>query len=265
MSSGSAPPSAVRSWSAVAYGARWAPPNTKPRRFRRRPRRASRSSPTWWPRQSRTPTRARRWSGSPRSRPRCGGSRRWSRRGPRRPRSSTPSPRRWSGCSDADGVALNRYEPDDEVTVVAHRGLDAARSPPGTRVSHEGENVTLNGAAHRAARPDGELRAARRRPCGACAHVGCARERRSADRRRRPAVGRRSIASWKGERVAAGRHRGADGPVRRSCSTPRSRTPTAATSSRPRGRVCSPPATRPAAASCATCTTARSSGWCTPS
>jgi signal transduction histidine kinase/PAS domain-containing protein len=43
---------------------------------------------------------------------------------------------------DADGVTLSRYEPDDEVTVVAHRGANASKVPPGTRVSHVGENVT---------------------------------------------------------------------------------------------------------------------------
>jgi signal transduction histidine kinase len=43
---------------------------------------------------------------------------------------------------DADGVTLSRYEPGDEVTVVAHRGANASKVPPGTRVSHVGENVT---------------------------------------------------------------------------------------------------------------------------
>jgi signal transduction histidine kinase len=43
---------------------------------------------------------------------------------------------------EADQVALSRYEPDSEVTVVAHRGTGAQRVPPGTRVSHEGESVT---------------------------------------------------------------------------------------------------------------------------
>jgi signal transduction histidine kinase len=42
----------------------------------------------------------------------------------------------------ADQVALNRYEPGDEISVLAHRGLDVARTPVGSRVSHEGENVT---------------------------------------------------------------------------------------------------------------------------
>jgi PAS domain S-box-containing protein len=41
----------------------------------------------------------------------------------------------------ADGVTLSRYEEDDEVTVVAHRGSDPRRVPIGTRLSHRGENV----------------------------------------------------------------------------------------------------------------------------
>jgi PAS domain S-box-containing protein len=42
----------------------------------------------------------------------------------------------------ADGATLARYEPDEEVTVVAHRGLNAALLPPGTRTSHKGDNVS---------------------------------------------------------------------------------------------------------------------------
>jgi len=42
---------------------------------------------------------------------------------------------------EADQVVLSRYEPGAEVTVVAHRGASARRVPPGTRVSHDGENV----------------------------------------------------------------------------------------------------------------------------
>jgi signal transduction histidine kinase len=45
------------------------------------------------------------------------------------------------GLLGADGVTLSRYEPDEELTVVARRGSNAARVPPGTRVSHQGENV----------------------------------------------------------------------------------------------------------------------------
>jgi signal transduction histidine kinase len=37
---------------------------------------------------------------------------------------------------------LSRYEPADEVVVVGHSGSDSRRVPPGTRVSHLGENVT---------------------------------------------------------------------------------------------------------------------------
>jgi len=43
---------------------------------------------------------------------------------------------------DADQVALNRFEPGAEIAVLAHRGLDVARTPVGSRVSHEGESVT---------------------------------------------------------------------------------------------------------------------------
>jgi signal transduction histidine kinase len=46
------------------------------------------------------------------------------------------------GLLDADGVLLGRYEPGGEVTFVAHRGANSARVPAGTRVSHEGRNVT---------------------------------------------------------------------------------------------------------------------------
>jgi signal transduction histidine kinase len=46
------------------------------------------------------------------------------------------------GLLDADGVTLSRYEPGEETTVVAHRGPNAGRLPPGSRVSHQGENVT---------------------------------------------------------------------------------------------------------------------------
>ena len=42
---------------------------------------------------------------------------------------------------DADQVMLARYERGTELTVVAHRGASARLAPPGTRVSHAGENV----------------------------------------------------------------------------------------------------------------------------
>ncbi|MFL5840587.1 MAG: GAF domain-containing protein, partial [Thermoleophilaceae bacterium] len=43
---------------------------------------------------------------------------------------------------DADGVTVSRYEPFDEVTVVAHHASNASRVPPGTRVRAEAESVT---------------------------------------------------------------------------------------------------------------------------
>ena len=43
---------------------------------------------------------------------------------------------------DADGVALIRYEPGEEATILAHRGANAALLPPGSRLAHRGQNVT---------------------------------------------------------------------------------------------------------------------------
>jgi PAS domain S-box-containing protein len=43
---------------------------------------------------------------------------------------------------EADQVALNRFDPGDEISVLAHRGLDVERTPVGSRVSTEGESVT---------------------------------------------------------------------------------------------------------------------------
>jgi signal transduction histidine kinase len=42
----------------------------------------------------------------------------------------------------ADQVALSRYEAGAEITIVASRGLQAHRVPPGTRVALDGESVT---------------------------------------------------------------------------------------------------------------------------
>jgi signal transduction histidine kinase len=43
---------------------------------------------------------------------------------------------------DADQVALNRFEPGDEVLVLAHRGVDVTRTPIGSRVSIDGQSAT---------------------------------------------------------------------------------------------------------------------------
>jgi PAS domain S-box-containing protein len=43
---------------------------------------------------------------------------------------------------DADQVSLSRYEPGDEVTVLAHRGVGAAEVTLGARVRHDGTSAT---------------------------------------------------------------------------------------------------------------------------
>jgi GAF domain-containing protein len=43
---------------------------------------------------------------------------------------------------DADGVLLSRYEPGTDVTIVAQRGSGIEGLAPGSRVSHEGRNLT---------------------------------------------------------------------------------------------------------------------------
>jgi signal transduction histidine kinase len=45
------------------------------------------------------------------------------------------------GALDADHVVLCRYEPEGELTVVAHRGSGAARISPGLRLRHEDDSV----------------------------------------------------------------------------------------------------------------------------
>ena len=116
---------------------------------------------------------------------------------------------------DADGVTLGRYEPGDEITVVAHRGPDASRLPPGTRVDHAGETVST--AVRRTGRP------ARREHYpgtkGAIAEIAEALAVTSAVGAplvvdgRLWGVGRRELDR---RAAAPGRHRGAHAPVRRA-------------------------------------------------
>jgi signal transduction histidine kinase len=42
----------------------------------------------------------------------------------------------------ADGITIVRYELDDELTVLAHRGPAAEQTPPGTRIRHDGASVS---------------------------------------------------------------------------------------------------------------------------
>ena len=55
------------------------------------------------------------------------------------------------GLLDAHGVLLGRYERGEDMILVAHRGAYASRLPPGTRISHQGHNVTT--MVRRSARP----------------------------------------------------------------------------------------------------------------
>jgi PAS domain S-box-containing protein len=52
---------------------------------------------------------------------------------------------------EADQVALNRFEAGDELVVLAHRGLDVARTPVGSRISVRGDSATA--LVHRTGRP----------------------------------------------------------------------------------------------------------------
>jgi PAS domain S-box-containing protein len=52
---------------------------------------------------------------------------------------------------ESDQVAVNRFEPGEEIHVLAHRGLDVERTPVGSRVSIKGESVTA--AVRRTGRP----------------------------------------------------------------------------------------------------------------
>jgi GAF domain-containing protein len=52
---------------------------------------------------------------------------------------------------DADGITLVRFEADNEVTVLAHRGMSAPQLPPGTRLPQDGASVS--GTIRRTQRP----------------------------------------------------------------------------------------------------------------
>jgi signal transduction histidine kinase len=52
---------------------------------------------------------------------------------------------------DADGVTLGRYEADNAITVVAHRGWENWELPTGARFTHDGDSVTA--AVRRTGRP----------------------------------------------------------------------------------------------------------------
>ena len=145
--------SPVRSVSAGAYGARW----------------ASDTTPSTFPPETEIAHRAvhrpggdghrqrRRASGGGaarrRSRRRCDGSRRWSPKAPRPPRSSTRWPRRWRGCSAPTRRALSLRAGREH-----HRGRRSrVRGGAGAArlaVSQRGQERRSDGPAHGAACPD---------------------------------------------------------------------------------------------------------------
>ena len=71
------------------------------------------------------------------------------------------------GLLGADGVTLSRYEPDDAVILVAHRGTGAEMAPAGTRLSLTGENVASKVRRTGQRGPHGELHGQRRPHRGA--------------------------------------------------------------------------------------------------
>ncbi|HWD74202.1 MAG TPA: GAF domain-containing protein [Solirubrobacteraceae bacterium] len=99
---------------------------------------------------------------------------------------------------DADQVALNRFEPGNEMLVLAHRGLDAARTPVGSVVSTEGESATATvRRTGRPARMEGYAGA-----CGPLAELARATGLRSSVSAPITVEGRLwglITASWKGE------------------------------------------------------------------
>ncbi len=139
---------------------------------------------------------------------------------------------------DADAVVLARFEPGDEVTVVAHRGAGAGRLPPGTRIRRKrddgghglGEALGMratSGVADRGGRP-----AVGRRHRGMAKRRAAARRRRAAHVAVRPAArngNRQRPRPRPAERLArASAHRGrrgapacGAGPARRRAAAAR--------------------------------------------
>ena len=149
------------------------------------------TSPSWSPPRSRTSMRGRRSAAWPTSRRRCGAWPRWppARRPPRGLRRSVAE--EIQRLLDVSVATSFRYEDDDTVTVVAAAGEPDAL-PPGrgrfpldgdslvTRVWRSGEPVRIDDFAQ----VSGTI--------GATRGTSGPLRRRRADRRRRPALGRRS-------------------------------------------------------------------------
>ena len=161
--------------------------------------------------------RARRWSGSPTSRPRCGGWRRSSRSESYRSEvfravaeevGAAPRCRRRGDCSGSSRTARRRRRQSDAAT--------AARMPIGTRVDLEGDSVVAavlrdrrGGRDRRLRRGDGRVRRHGR------ASLRVRSSRRRPDRRRGRLWGAIIGALERAEPLPAG-HRGAARPVHRA-------------------------------------------------
>ncbi len=125
----------------------------------------------------------------PRSRRRCGGSRRWWRVGCRRRSCSRRSPRRSGELLSVESRGMGRYEPDGTVTIVAGWGRAGDRFPVGSRWGLGGKNLaTIVFETGRPARIDSLCRCLRPDRCRSPRERGRLR-RRDADHRRGPPLG----------------------------------------------------------------------------
>ena len=182
----------------------------------RTPRRGWPRSPSWWRRRSPTPTAAPLSPGWPRSRPRCGGWRRWWRAGRRQRRCSRRSleevgrllPSR-SGDHGAATSPTVRYLRRD----LGHGGrpllpLAAGGAPRGTTSARSCSRPAVRPGSTAMPMASGPIGAARR-------EVGHPLVGRDADHRRGAPVGRDGRRFDPGAAAAAGR-RGAPGLVHRA-------------------------------------------------
>ena len=157
-------------------------------RCRPAPRRGWPGSPSWPPPRSPTPRPAWNCAGSPRSRPRCGGWRRWWPARRRRREVLTAVTEEAGRLLDADHAAMDRYDPDGAITVVATwsstgrclprrhpveaRRAERARRWCSRRAGRRGSTTTPAPRA-RSPRPPASSASARRSACRSASRGGC--------------------------------------------------------------------------------------------
>ena len=160
-----------------------------------------------------------------------------------------------------DATHLGRYDPDGTVVSVAQWGSYAG-VPVGARFPLEGDSVSAR--VLRTGRP-ARMESYEDAPgviAATIRQIGHPLLHRRPDLRRGPAVGRDDrLLEGANPFPAETESRLLD--TSPSSSRPRSRTPRRAQSLPPRAPASWPLPTRSAGASCATCTTVRSSAWCT--